>query len=85
MILLTRACSEGAADLLSLPQCTSARLEDKAYSELHYFLFTMVTKDANDLLSIVLHSEEISSPDNINETERGKKKTKNKVMHVKKH
>lgn len=67
MILLTSACSKGATDLLSLPQCTSAQLQDKAYLELHYFLFIMVTKDANDLLCIGLYSEEIKSPDNINE------------------
>lgn len=58
---------------LSLPQCTSTRLKDKAYSELRCFLFIMVTKDANDLLCIGLHSEEISSPDNINEMGQEKK------------
>lgn len=36
----------------------------------------MVTKDANDLLCIGLHSEEISSPDNINEMEQKNPKTK---------
>lgn len=41
----------------------------------------MVTKDANDLLCIGLHSEEISSPDNINEMGQEKKT----VMHVNKH
>lgn len=85
MILLTRACSEGATDQLSLPQCTSARLQDKAYLELHYFLFTMVTKDANDLLCIGLYSEEINSPDNINEIGPKKKKINKKILHVNKH